>query len=229
MEHQQKALMKLKENFSCTAPANPAVISMPTGSGKTAILLLTPYLLDAKKALVIVPSLSLYHQLVDDALGTKDDKGVVTTSLKRIGVFPDIPLNEYPSVEEVYSVDKIEERKFANKDLVIANVGKFHTGSRSKWREQLPKDMFDVVIIDEAHHLSSDSWKNIVDHFGCDSKVLFLTATPYRADGASILQMFPKGRLLYHYPLGLIPVRMAEKWVQFLSINLLFIFTQCSF
>ena len=37
--------------------------------------------------------------------------------------------------------------------------------------------LFDTVIVDEAHHYPAETWKKIIDHFKQRKKV-FLTATP---------------------------------------------------
>lgn len=50
----------------------------------------------------------------------------------------------------------------------------------SRWTD---KD-FDVIIIDEAHHVKADSYKRILKEFP-RAKVLGVTATPYRMNGAS--------------------------------------------
>ena len=45
-----------------------------------------------------------------------------------------------------------------------------------------PKDLFDLILVDEAHHEAAPSWAALLDHFDTSRKVL-LTATPYRRDG----------------------------------------------
>ncbi len=53
----------------------------------------------------------------------------------------------------------------------------------------LPKDHFDVIVLDETHHSASNSYQRIIDHFS--PKILLgLTATPERMDGQSILEDF---------------------------------------
>jgi len=93
---------------------------------------------------------------------------------------------------------------FRGRDVVLANVDKFHTLACSQWQKLLPQDLFDVVIVDEAHHLPSDKWRNVVEFFQ-PSKLLFLTATPYRAKGGSIVaELCPplcNGQLLFHFKL----------------------------
>jgi superfamily II DNA or RNA helicase len=52
-----------------------------------------------------------------------------------------------------------------------------------------PPTTFDYVIVDEAHHAAAKSYKRILGHFR-PKFVLGLTATPDRADGQSILEVF---------------------------------------
>ncbi len=55
--------------------------------------------------------------------------------------------------------------------------------------ETLPKDAFDVVIVDEFHHAAAKTYDTLLAHL--EPRVLVgLTATPERADGKSILHHF---------------------------------------
>lgn len=58
-----------------------------------------------------------------------------------------------------------------------------------------PVDLFDLLLIDEAHHAPADTWSRLMDAFPTASKALF-TATPYRRDYKEI-----KGTFVYSYPL----------------------------
>ena len=55
--------------------------------------------------------------------------------------------------------------------------------------EKFSPDRFDYIIIDEAHHAASDSYKRVLEHFTAQF-TLGLTATPERMDGRSILNLF---------------------------------------
>ena len=60
---------------------------------------------------------------------------------------------------------------------------------------KLPSDYFDYIIVDEAHHYRANSFERAIKHFS--PKVLLgLTATPYRMDGKSILDVF--GKIIYN-------------------------------
>lgn len=57
-----------------------------------------------------------------------------------------------------------------------------------RWLAQLPADMFSLLIVDEAHHANSRTWQEVLDHF--DARVLGVTATPCRADGRGLGEVF---------------------------------------
>ena len=45
--------------------------------------------------------------------------------------------------------------------VVVGSVQTLGNGRLTRW----PKDTFDLVVVDEAHHVLSDSYRRIVDHF----------------------------------------------------------------
>jgi len=60
-----------------------------------------------------------------------------------------------------------------------------------------PNDLFDLILVDEAHHSRAKTWESLLNSFPAAKKVLF-TATPFRRDQREI-----KGRLVYNYPVSL--------------------------
>jgi superfamily II DNA or RNA helicase len=61
-----------------TLKKDPAIIVMPTGTGKTAVLEMTPYITGAKRVLIVAPSRVIRNQLRDNFASLK--------TLKAIGV-----------------------------------------------------------------------------------------------------------------------------------------------
>ena len=53
----------------------------------------------------------------------------------------------------------------------------------------VPRDYFDVIYIDEAHHGSAASWREVIEYFS-PREIVGLTATPERTDGVSIASLF---------------------------------------
>src|SRR5262249_33322989 len=58
-----------------------------------------------------------------------------------------------------------------------------------------PANLFDLVLIDEAHHSPAPTWNALIEAFPQARCVLF-TATPFRRDGKEI-----KGKYIYTYPI----------------------------
>jgi ATP-dependent helicase IRC3 len=75
-------------------------------------------------------------------------------------------------------------------------VGSVQSCSRPKHLEKLMEQGFDLMMIDEAHHSSADSYQNVINNlgFGNGSKKLLVgvTATPQRADSQGLGTTFDK-------------------------------------
>lgn len=167
-------------------PHKPALVSIPTGAGKTAIAMAAPFLLPKapKRILIVVPSKDLRTQTVERFRSQHD--------LEKIGALPNILRTEV----RVKKLDtRVKDwRELYYYDVVVALP---NTIAARHYDIMPPKDLFDLVIIDEAHHASADTWKEILDAFE-DSYSLLLTATPIRRDGKKI-----PGKMVYYYPMRL--------------------------
>ena len=60
-------------------------------------------------------------------------------------------------------------------------VGSVQSLAQEKRLARFPSDYYQDIIVDEAHHCLSDSYKNILDTFP-DANILGVTATPDRGD-----------------------------------------------
>jgi DNA repair protein RadD len=49
----------------------------------------------------------------------------------------------------------------------------------------LPRDFFQLLIVDEAHHTTAGTWAKVIEHFS-QAKLLGVTATPIRGDGRGL-------------------------------------------
>jgi superfamily II DNA or RNA helicase len=65
--------------------------------------------------------------------------------------------------------------------IVVASVQTLRSARLESW----PKDHFAKVIVDEAHHVTADSYQRILAHFQ-GTRVLGVTATPDRGDKRSL-------------------------------------------
>ena len=77
-------------------------------------------------------------------------------------------------------------------------VGSVQTLQRDKRLNQFPKDYWDVIIVDEAHHILSDGYMKVMEYFDV-ANVLGVTATPDRSDMKNLGSYFDS--LAYEYSL----------------------------
>lgn len=84
-----------------------------------------------------------------------------------------------------------------NIDHVFMTIQTFNS---KKFDENITKDFYDFIIVDEFHHASAPSYQKLLSHF--TPKVLLgLTATPERMDGKDVLEYFD-GRISSEMRLG---------------------------
>lgn len=79
-------------------------------------------------------------------------------------------------------------------------VGSVQSLMRPKRLAKFPKDYFDAIVVDEAHHVIADSYQRVLAHFE-DACVLGVTATPDRGDMKNLGAYFDS--LAYEYSLPL--------------------------
>lgn len=77
-------------------------------------------------------------------------------------------------------------------------VGSVQTLMREKRLAGFPRDYFQTIVIDEAHHCISDSYQKVLQYFS-DAKVLGVTATPDRGDMRDLGTYFEN--IAYEYTL----------------------------
>lgn len=164
-----------------TPHAAPALISMPTGTGKTAVGIAAAYLAASRRVLVVVPSTELRRQIAAAFRGED--------ALIRVGALSG---GGDPLVMEVSGrIEQWEALEAA--DVVVAlpnSISPVHYDDNPP-----PTSLFDLIVVDEAHHAPAPTWRAILDHFG-EARAVLLTATPRRRDGRSV-----PGDHVYHYPL----------------------------
>jgi superfamily II DNA or RNA helicase len=166
--------------------SEPALIAMPTGTGKTAVMIVLSYAFKAKKVLVITPSMLVREQITKQFKDPKllIDNGIISGE------------NILPRVYELASIenDAIRWQEIIRDHDVVVGI----PGTISQIQNietTIGRDSFDFVFIDEAHHSRADSWMNILKTFS-SAKQILLTATPFRRDKKDI-----RARLVYNYPL----------------------------
>jgi len=170
-------------SFFTVNRSKAAIVVMPTGSGKTAVLMMTPYVLLKEKVLVVTPSRMVRGQISEDfsSLNTLCIANVFQKSMGKPKVY---------EMEHKYS--DADYKRIMEADVIIATP----ICALSLTEIQKVKDSIDLVLVDEAHHSPATTWEQILVNLKHASHVLF-TATPFRLDKKEI-----KGDIIYNYPLS---------------------------
>lgn len=77
-------------------------------------------------------------------------------------------------------------------------IGSVQTLQNPKRLNQFPADYFGTIVVDEAHHAISPSYRRIIDYFA-DAKLLGVTATADRGDKRDLGELFET--IAYEYTL----------------------------
>lgn len=162
--------------------ADPAIICLPTGYGKTSVMMALPFLVQSKRVLVVEPSNALRKQV--------SSHFAELSTLKRIGAIPADLAN--PSVLRHEGRPQSEEdwQVLESHDVVVSTP----SSSSPAVALGVSPDLFDLIVFDEAHHAPANTWAAYLEHY-TKARFVFLTATPFRRDG----QVIP-GKLVYRYP-----------------------------
>lgn len=180
------ALGSLIAHWSLT-PDEPALVSLPTGAGKTGVALAAPFVVPVAptRVLVLVPSAAVRDQMVR-AFSTMR----LLREIRALSRWHE-PTRIRAVAVEGHSTDW---GVLQTADVVVAIPQSISPGSESAVSVP-PSDMFDMIIVDEAHHLPSKTWHSVLDHSEAQFRLL-LTATPFRLDRKPV-----PGTRAYYFPL----------------------------
>jgi superfamily II DNA or RNA helicase len=180
---QRGAIWAVKSHF--TASDSPALVSMPTGSGKTAVMMGIAFELRASKILIVTPSQIIREQIYQNFKSLE--------LIRRIGVYSCVD-DGGPRVKELVNKcrSKKEWEQLLN-DYGVLVTTPLCVSPIVKDVVAPPKDMIDMVIFDEAHHIPAVTWNALKEALPKARKIL-LTATPFRRDRKRI-----KATRVYHY------------------------------
>ncbi len=176
-----------------------AKVVLPTGTGKTDGMIAASLMKPANRTLLLVPSDALRSQVSSRF----SNLGI----LRLIDAVPDSVLN--PVVGRVTKTPSslCDLSILHSANVVVSTTQMLLGASDDDLREFL--SLFDLALFDEAHHLPSASWTRISKLFGSDTRILSVTATPYRNDRRRV-----PGEMIYQFPL-----RMAQQLGYFTSMS----------
>ena len=181
------ALHAIAAHFAVGKEFEAATVVLPTGTGKTETMLATLVYRRPNRTLVLVPSDTLRSQIGRKflTLGVLPDAHVVPReiSLPRVAVIE----RGIQSVEDAQAL-------LEHSNVIVALPNVLEASSAEAMTVLV--DGCSDLIIDEAHHVTADTWNKIRERFKA-KRILQFTATPFRRDGKRI-----DGKIIFNYKLG---------------------------
>lgn len=167
--YQEEARQAVKKEWS--DGHSKTLLVLPTGCGKTIVFakIVEDCVREGKRVLILAHRGELLEQAADKIL-------------KSTGL--------------MCAVEKAEQSCLGS--FFRVTVGSIQSLQRLSRLERFNYDYFDTIIIDEAHHVLSDGYLRVLEHF-CACDVLGVTATPDRGDMKNLGQVFES--LAYEYTL----------------------------
>jgi len=181
------ALHAIAAHFAVGQEFEAATVVLPTGTGKTETMLATQVYRRLNRTLVLVPSDTLRSQI-----GGK---------FATLGILPDAQVVPYeiarPRVAMIgRGIRSAEDAQaLLEQSNVIVALPNVLEASSAEAVAVLANGCSDLVI-DEAHHVTADTWNRIRERFKA-KRILQFTATPFRRDGKRI-----DGKIIFNYKLG---------------------------
>jgi superfamily II DNA or RNA helicase len=182
---QREGWIAIREHFQQPNSAREVGIVLPVGCGKSGLIAITPYAVGATRALIIAPGTRIRTQLGKDLRANSEtnfyeNRGVISSD------------QEFPETAIIAS-GRVNLDDIRNADISVTNIQQI-AGTENRWLDDLEQDFFDLILVDEAHHNTAESWQQVKRRFPAARLVNF-SATPSRADGGLM-----EGEIIYSFP-----------------------------
>jgi len=182
---QREGWLSIRNHFAQGNACREVGIVLPVGCGKSGLIAITPFAVQSRRTLVIVPGQKIRGQLGSDLRANSP-----TNFYERFGIIP--PGEDLPETAIVES-GRINLDDIGHSDIVVANIQQI-AGEENRWLDGLDPDFFDLILVDEAHHNPAESWQQVKRRFP-GARIVNYSATPSRADGQRM-----EGQIIYSFP-----------------------------
>lgn len=179
---QREAHRRVREHFEQSD--GHVILQIPVGCGKTGVMATLPFGIADGRVLVIAPNLEIRNG-VANALDIANPKNF----WRARGVLSSFDEGPFCAVLDGVNAN-VHDCNASH--FVVTNIHQL-ASSADRWLPQFPPNYFDMILVDEGHHNVAQSWTRVFERFP-EAKVVSLTATPFRSDGAR-----PVGDVIYRY------------------------------
>ncbi|UJR18262.1 hypothetical protein I4U23_005165 [Adineta vaga] len=166
---QRDAVLALQK-YNWTNSDRRVLLDIHTGCGKSGILACAPFTLPQRPrhVLYIAPDVNIRNQLFDTLDHIRQpfirQRKVIAAHHPLPTVAPNTAPFD-PRISSQFSITVINIQR-------LQQISQICTGGEK---------LFDLILIDEAHHYPARSWDNVVNFFN-SAKCIFVSATPFRED-----------------------------------------------
>jgi len=182
---QREAWEYVRRHFANDEQEREVGVILPVGCGKSGLLSMIPFAVNARRVLVIAPGTRIRSQLAADL---RSDSA--TNFYERFDIIPEG--TDYPEVV-VIEPNRVNIDDIRHCDIAVANIQQI-AGEENRWLDELGADFFDLILVDEAHHNRAASWQQVKARFP-EAKIVNFSATPARTDGTIM-----EGNIIYAFP-----------------------------
>ncbi|EOE5496092.1 DEAD/DEAH box helicase [Cronobacter turicensis] len=184
---QKEAYLAVRDYFENSANTEKHIlVQLPTGTGKSAVIAISPYEFAKGKVLILTPNLTLANQIEQDIDIFENPNGNI---YKKLRLFSE----QFYAENVAYPLrlnDSVSSNDIDEHQIIIANYQQLN--DVEKWFKG-KEEQVDLIIIDEAHHQKAKTYQEVINFFP-QAKILSLTATPFRSDGKPL-----DGKVIYTY------------------------------
>jgi len=147
------------------------LVVMPTGTGKTILFSEIIRRFHPGKAMVLAHREELIFQAV--------------AKIRSVTGY-------HVEIEMAALTANIGAHLWGNTDVIVSTIQTQTAGKNGGRMERFDPAMFVLVIVDEAHHATSETYRRTIDHYRQNPriKILGVTATPDRADEEALGQVY---------------------------------------
>ncbi|PDZ12572.1 helicase [Bacillus pseudomycoides] len=200
---QVEAYLKINNYFVGEYPNREALVVLPTGTGKSGLISIAPYGISSGRVLIITPN-KITRRSISKTMDALEDNFLINSN---------VIFNIEDSPVIVPFDNEVLDSELVSADIVYTNVQKLNPSNKNSLINRVPRDHFDMLIIDEAHHAPANTWQNTLNYFE-NAKVLHVTGTPYRGDGVIV-----PGEKIHITTLSEVMEQKYVKWLRNKTIN----------
>ncbi|EPL3586615.1 DEAD/DEAH box helicase, partial [Klebsiella pneumoniae] len=156
---QKEAYLAVRDYFENSANIEKHIlVQLPTGTGKSAVIAISPYEVAKGKVLVLTPNLTLANQIEQDIDIFENPNGNI---YKKLGLFSE----QFYAENVAYPLrlsDSVSSNDIDEHQIIIANYQQLN--DVEKWFKG-KEEQVDLIIIDEAHHQKAKTYQEVINFF----------------------------------------------------------------